>query len=252
MNSFSVLRCYRVLLLIVLALAAGNAWTQPLRCGLALGFPPYQHQISGKPDGFDAQVVHLLFSKMGIELLLVQDNWDLVLNELRFGHLDLITGMEITPLRQRYFDFTMPYYERTGVLFVMANNPRIQQLSDLYGQRISGDRQTLLEAEWREQGIRERFRILKVDSKQEAMSLLKQGKIEGAIMPREVGIYLAKQLGVQVRELVRAKQGAPVALAVKKGNIQLLQRLDATLRQLIADGTIERTYQHWLHDESGR
>lgn len=239
------------LLILLLLLFGGSTWAQPLRCGIALGFPPYQYQTAGEPDGFDAQVVRLLFRKMNSELLLVQDNWDFVFNALRFGHIDLITGMEVTPLRQRYFDFTVPYYERTGVLFVAANNLKLQKLTDLYGQLISGDRQTELEEEWREQGIRERFRILKLGSKQEAMLQLKQGKIAGAIMPREVGLYLSRQLSFPVRELVRAKQGAPVALAVKKGNSALQQRLDNTLRQLIAEGAIERLYQHWLRGEAG-
>ena len=92
--------------------AAVGTYSQAVKVGQTvyvsgqIGLNPATMELA---DGFDAQVVHLLFSKMGNELLLVQDNWDLVLNELRFGHLDLITGMEITPLRQRYFDFTMPY-----------------------------------------------------------------------------------------------------------------------------------------------
>ena len=193
----------------------------------------------------DADVARLIAARLDTQVQFEQDDWDKVLNRLRFGRLDFITGMEINTLRQKYFDFTTPYYARESVIFVLDDSAHnyIQTQEDLYGKVISGDRSSLIEQSWIASGIRSRFRIRQFESKAQSMQMLKQGKVEAAIMPLEVGMLLARDQQVGVRVLSAPRLGAPVALAVRKGNRALLQRLDGALQQLIAEGEIARIYQ---------
>lgn len=234
----------RVLLLLTWNLST-LAVAAELRCGIALGFPPYQYREQHQAQGFDADVARLVMARLGQPCEFVQDEWNQVFNQLRFGKLDLIVGMETNALRQRYFAFTEPYYSRESVIFVGAGSG-ISALEQLQGLIVSGDRSGLIEQDWLRQGIRQQFRVLELETKAEAMQQLKDGAVQAAIMPLEVGIVLAKSLQVDVRVLAKPRLGSPVAIAVRKGDQELLYQLGLALHQLILEGEIDKLHQRWF------
>ncbi|MBP8127451.1 MAG: transporter substrate-binding domain-containing protein [Aeromonadaceae bacterium] len=230
----------------LLLMMVGSGWSvdaKELTCGIATGFPPYQYQEGGRVEGFDADVVRLVVAQLGDRCLFVQDTWDTVFNRLRYGKLDLVVGMEINPVRQKYFAFTREYMTRQSVIFVNADSSRITSADQLLGQVIAGDRSSGIEQLWMTQGIRTRYRIRELESKALSMQLLKEDKVQAAIMPLEVGIYLAKRQAVNVRPLDTPRTDTFVAIAVQKGNQALRQELDAALQQLIASGEITNLYR---------
>ncbi len=220
-----------------------------LVCGIATGFPPYQFQEQGRVTGFDADVLRLVVSRTKMNLNFLPEKWDDVINFLRFGKIDCITGMEINELRRRVFDFTTVYYHRHDVVFVRTDNKSIQILDDLYGKKITGDRHSFVETYWKKKGIKHKMRIMQTENKQQAMQLLYDKDTVAAIMPKLVGLYLATQLNFNVKILEHPDPGSPVAIAVKKGNTELLQILDTALQELIQEGEIEKLYQHWCQNE---
>ena len=237
---------WRVLVLFLLTWNLSTlAVAAELRCGIALGFPPYQYREQHQAQGFDADVARLVMARLGKPCEFVQDEWNQVFNQLRFGKLDLIVGMEMNALRQRYFAFTEPYYSRESVIFVGAGSG-ISALEQLQGLIVSGDRSGLIEQDWLRQGIRQQFRVLELETKAEAMQQLKDGAVQAAIMPLEVGIVLAKSLQVEVRVLAKPQLGSPVAIAVRKGDQELLHQLDLALHQLILEGEIDKLHQRWF------
>ena len=217
--------------------------------GIAVGFPPYQYKSEqDEAIGFDAEVIRLLFQKMEKELSFQQMRWDDVVGTLMFTNkLDCITGMEITDTRKKYFDFTSPYYYRKAALFVLSENNHIKQPEDLVGKTIAGDKDSSLETLLEKRGIRKDIRIKQTKSKEESMRLLKSGKFSAMIAPKKVGLYLAKKLYVEVKIIAEVEPGTPVAIAVKKGNLQLLNMLESKLQTLINEGEIHKLQQDWSH-----
>ena len=126
-----------------------------------------------------------------------------------------------------------------GMLWLFAGH-------EFAGQFIAGDRSSRIEQMWLEQGIRTRFRIRELESKSASMAFLKSGRVQAAIMPLEVGIYLAREHQLTVRALAEPRVDTPVAIAVKKGNQALRQQLDGAVRELIASGEIAALYQRWF------
>ena len=241
-------------LLLCLSLPVLAKHTPEERCGVATGFPPYQFSIDGETTGFDADVARLIFQRLGKAFQFRQQSWDLVFNELRFGDIELIAGMEVNALRNKFFDFTRPYYSRYDVIFILDDNQQITKLEDLHNRFVSGDRHSYIETHWKELGTLYDFRIIATESKEKSMQLLKEGRIQAAIMPKAVGLSLAQQMGIGVTILDNPDPGSPVAFAVKKGNHQLLAQIDETLEALISEGEIEQLYQKWfpLHATNSR
>ena len=237
----------RSMILLLLMVAIGfPVVARELSCGIALGFPPYQYRDGSQEAGFDADVARLVMARLAHRCRFVQEPWDQILNQLRYGKLDLVVGMEINAQREKYFDFTTPYMARQSVIFVNAQTSRVQRIDELFGQFIAGDRSSKIEQLWQDLGIRTRFRIRELDSKSAAMAFLKSGRVQAAIMPLEVGVYLAREHQLTVRVLAEPRVDTPVAIAVEKGNQTLRQQLDGAVRELIASGEIAALYQRWF------
>lgn len=235
-----------LILFFILLTFSNTAFPKELVCGIATGFPPYQFQKDGQVTGFDADVIRLIFSRLSDKFIFFQNQWDNVVNELRYGKIDFITGMEINETRNKLFDFTTDYYHRYDVVFIREDNKEIKKIEDLLNKIITGDRHSFVETYWKEKGIKDKIRIMQTESKEKSMQLLHSGKTNAAIMPKAVGLYLAKQIVFKVKILEDHDPGSPVAIAVKKGNHVLLAKIDKILQDLIEEGEIEKLYNKWF------
>lgn len=210
------------------------------RCGIALGYPPYQYQDKqGNTAGLDYEVTKLVFENAGLKVKFVQKSWDEVLFGImhKNGVVNVLCGAEISSEREVALDFSIPYYSRNIVIFALKDS-EIKELSDLYGKVITGDRHSFVEREIGED--KDKIRIIQTISKEDSFLKLKQGKVVAVVAPLEVGNYLAKTLDIEVKVISQNDFGSPVAFAVEKGNKELLKILNKSLEELIKNGSIEK------------
>ena len=151
--------------------------------------------------------------------------------------IDFLCGAEINEERMRNYDFTIPLYNRNAVIFVKENS-NIKTINDLYGKIITGDRHSFVE---RKMGSdKNKFRIIKTESKEQAFEMLKKGKVSAVIAPLEVGKYISKQKNINIRVIEKSDPGTPVALMLKKGNVKLKEILNDKLKELVESGEISK------------
>lgn len=209
-------------------------------CGIATGYPPYQYvDKNGNPAGVDYEVSKAVFEKAGLKVIFVQKPWDEVLLSVMHndGKIDILCGVEINDIRKKSLIFTNSYYQRNIVIFTLAKSD-IENISDLNGKIITGDRHTSIEAILKSD--KNRIRVIQTESKEESFLKLKKGEVVAVIAPLEVGKYLAKKLNLEVKILEEKDVGTPVALAVYKTQKALGTRINDALKKLILDGTIEK------------
>lgn len=237
--------------LLVVSLAANVAFAasdlDQLTCGIADGYPPYQFLQQGQAAGLDIEVLKQVVDNTGVSLTIQQEKWDNVVGLLRYRSIDCVGGMEINEARQQLFDFTRPYYYRKSAIFVLADNQQIRSIDDLQGQKVAGDRHSFVEQYFQQQGLHQGIRLFQSDSKSTSMKLLKANKVVAVIAPKAVGLYLANQLGISVRQLDTVDIGTPVAIAVAKGNTRLLETLNARLHKLQQSGAIDTIVNKWVN-----
>lgn len=230
-----------IILLSVLNIFINTAFaeTEVYKCGIAIGFPPYQFSSeTGRADGIDAEIIKLLAEKMSKEIIFVQEPWDELMSKLFYtNNIDFLCGAEINEERLKNYDFTIPIYNRNAVIFVKENSS-IKTMNDLYGKMITGDRHSFVESKMGRD--KNKFRLIKTESKEQAFEMLKKGKVEAVIAPLEVGKYIAKQKNMNIRIMEESDPGTPVALMIKKGNIKLKKILNDNLKELIESGKIAK------------
>ena len=244
-------RLLTVFALIVLLMSGpATAQGQSLSCGVATGFPPYQFTLDGEPAGFDVEVAREVCARLGKEATFEQRNWDDIVSMLIFGRIDLVAGMEVNAFRFDYFEFSTPYSKRHDVVFVPANS-NASTVDDLFGLIVTGDRHSFVELHWKEQGIFQNIRVMQTGTKSESMALLAQGKAAAAIMPLEVGWYLAAEQGFDVRVLINPDPGSDVAIALRKGQPDLLQKINDALLDMEVEGALHALQRKWFCTENG-
>lgn len=234
---------------VIFASASVAAEKQSYVCGVAEGYPPYQFKNEqGEPIGFDVDVLRLVFQQAKKDLVIEQMKWDDVMGSLMFTEaLDCSGGTERNEEREKYFDFTSPYSTRQIVIFIRADNTTITTVEDLINQPVTGDKQSAVELYLQKKGLKNQIRIKATESKEESMRLLKEGFFVAMIAPKEVGLYLAKELDVNVKILEEVVQESSVGIAVKKGNAELLNLLEPALQELMKEGKIQQLYQESLN-----
>jgi ABC-type amino acid transport substrate-binding protein len=240
-----MIRIFSSLVLIICLGSVSGLAQESLTCGVAIGFPPYQFAIDGEPAGFDVDVAKAVCARLGVSARFNQGKWDDIINMLLFDRIDMVVGMEVNAFRHGYFEFSTPFATRHDVVFVTANSTATS-VEDFFGLVISGDRHSFVELRWKEVGIHKKIRIMQTGSKEEAMDLLARGKTAAAIMPLEVGKYLAAKRDLEVRVLINPDPGSDVAIALRKGHPELLRRINEALRNLQAEGELDALARKWF------
>lgn len=211
-------------------------------CGLALGFPPYQYQNSSlKPSGFDFEVSQALFKTAGLKVSYTQEPWDDILFSI-MNHekkIDILCGVEINDLRKKALEFTIPYYSRKIAIFVKKYSD-INKVDDLLGKTITGDRHSSVDALLEKNS--NKIRIRQTKTKEESFTFLKDSKVDAVIAPLEVGVFLSKEMNIPIKTIYISDSGTPVAFAVKKGDSELLKKLNLAMKDLIDKKIIEKLY----------
>jgi ABC-type amino acid transport substrate-binding protein len=132
---------------------------KPYICGLASGYPPYQFKDKdNKIAGLDVDIIRLVFQAAEKQLQLQQMDWDDAIATLRFTpNLDCIAGMEKNSIREKFFDFTSPYYSRKIVIFALRSSHNITKIEDLIGHKITGDKHSSVEFFLEKNNLRKKY-----------------------------------------------------------------------------------------------
>ncbi|MCK6596187.1 MAG: transporter substrate-binding domain-containing protein [Bacteriovoracaceae bacterium] len=199
-----------------------------IKCAIATGYPPYQYLENGVPSGIDSQLIALINKynqKMKIEIHPML--WADAMATLSYTNkLDCIFGMEINDTRKKRFLFTRPVYSRESSLFVLASSS-FKNLESLSDQKISSDEESELH---RELSSFKKYRLIKVDTKEDAFLKLVSGKTAAAIFPERIGRYFSQKSKIELRIVRKAKSSTGVAIAVK--TIELQNEMNQILNKL--------------------
>jgi aspartate/glutamate/glutamine transport system substrate-binding protein len=152
--------------------------------------------------------------------------------------VDLVISMvAITEERRKQVDFSQPYYEGGLALLVSAKS-KVVKLEDLQGKKILALRQTANDpsAELKHQAQGITFSIERVSNFAEAAKLIEGGKADGLVSHAvNIDTWLATRKGL-VRSPMLTDES--FAVAVKKGNAELLAAVNQVIVELRKSGEL--------------
>ena len=201
------------------------------------GFAPYEYRDSSGIVGVDVDIAREIAAAMGKELEIKDVAFDSLINELNSGKADFAAaGMSITEERKKEVDFSIEYVSSKQVVVVRKDYNKIKSVNDLNGKTISVQLGSVADTY-----VTKNFKNSKIVRQKKFLSAaedVKAKKSECIIMDE----LPAKELVKNNSELIILKIELftdKYAIAVKKGNTELLNKINEVLEKLIEEGKIE-------------
>ncbi len=217
--------------------------------GVREDFPPLGYRdAAGKPAGFEVDLARYLARQLlGDEskLQLTPASAGSRITTLVSGSADLlIAAMTVTEDRAAVFAFSDPYF-MSGSLLLVPRTSAIRDLPDVMGKRVA-----VIEGSIQESGLA-RVAPEATPAKfwriAEAVEALQAGRVDALVEDDTLVLALAKQH----RDL--AAVGKPFrprayAIAMPKGDPELLAWVNEQLRNAKADGTYDMLWKRYFGD----
>jgi polar amino acid transport system substrate-binding protein len=217
--------------------------------GTDAAYAPFESQ-NEKADivGFDIDIVRAAGNKAGIELKFVNTPWEGIFNALAQGDRDIVaSAVTITPERRQTMDFSQPYFDALQ-LIVVKQSSKVAKFNDLKTLKVgvqtgtTGD-EAITKLLGKTSPNIKRFELTPL-----ALKELEAGGVDAVVADNGVVInYVNNNPGGQFKTVTDPTfVPEQYGLAVKKGNADLLAKLNLGLSGIKADGSYLAIYAKYF------
>lgn len=210
-------------------------------------FQPYEYYENGKIVGIDAEIAAAIAEYLGMELVIEDMEFDSIITAVNAGSVDFgMAGMTVTEDRLKEVDFTSSYATGVQSIIVKADSA-ITSVDDLYGEGVtykvgvqSGTTGDIYSTD--DFGA---DRVVRYTNGNNAVMALAEGAVDCVIIDNEPAKALvAANDGLKILDTEYANED--YAICVKKGNKELLDKLNEAIDALTADGTIDKIVEKYI------
>ncbi len=204
--------------------------------GTEATFQPFEYtDASGNIVGFDIDMIKWILEREKYTVEIRDMAFDLLIPSLQEGKIDVIVaGMTITDERRLQVDFSEPYFEADQSVLIKTNSGIIiNDISDLYALSKVGGQTGTTGWSWIGENIGNESRI-SYSLYTEAVADLKIGpeRVQALVLDKPVAQSFAQDPELTVAYTIVTDE--TYGIAVKKGNTELLQKINNGLAALKA------------------
>jgi len=206
---------------------------------------PYEYLEGGKPTGFNIDLMRAAADIAGLDVEVRLGPWSEARRALEQGSVDALSGMYHSEERSELIDFSVPHTMVRSALFVRKDSP-IRSLADLRGKEVIVQDRDVLHDLFKRTGLASR--IVAVSDPDDQLRLLASGRSDGALMASRLqGEYYVRRLNLTGLRVVDVDlPQLSYCFAVRKGDRELLYRLDEGLNVLKVSGKYQQIYERWF------
>lgn len=217
--------------------------------GTDAAYAPFESENPQKEIvGFDIDVVKAVAQKAGIEVKFVNTPWEGIFNTLAQGDRDLlVSAITITDERKQTMDFSNPYFDAQQLIAVKANS-KVTKFDELKKLKVGVQTGTTGDEVVTKLQGKTSANIKRFESTPLALKELEAGGVDAVVADNGVIInYVANNSGSKFKTVAdKAFQNEQYGIAVKKGNIDLLGKINKGLADIKADGTYDKIYAQYF------
>lgn len=225
--------------------AAAPAPAKVYVVGTDAAYAPFESQNEkGEIVGFSIDLLSAVAAKGGFEIKFENTPWEGIFNSLQQGDRDLlISSITITDERKQTMDFSDPYFDAYQLIAVKASS-KVTKFDDLKKLKVgvqtgtTGD-----EAVTKLQG-KNSTNVKRFESTPLALKELEAGGVDAVVADNGVVVNYVTNNPAAAFKTVSDSSFAPeqYGIAVKKGNAELLGKINAGLAAIKADGGYDQVF----------
>jgi arginine/lysine/histidine transporter system substrate-binding protein len=226
--------------MVATAFAGCGKKSDKLIVGTEAGFAPYEYMEGNKVVGIDMDIAQAIADSMGKELEIKNMDFDGALLAVEKGTVDFVAaGVSVDEDRSKRMDFSIDYVDSTEVIVVNTNNPVVTDVTvEGLADKVIGVQQGNIADIWIDENDVAYKEVKRYTKFAQAAEDLKNGKIDCIIMDQYPAADLVaanSELAVLDGTLFQDKY----AIAVQKGNKELLDKINEVIQDLKDSGKIE-------------
>jgi len=228
-----------------LVFSANAMAAEKLKMGIEAAYPPFNNKdASGQVVGFDKDIGDALCAKMKVECEVVTSDWDGIIPALNAKKFDfIVSSLSITDERKQAVDFTDPYYSNKQQFIAPKKVDFKTDDASLKGKTLGTQRATQA-AIWLDDhgGMNGDFKVSLYDNQENAYLDLTSGRVDALLADKYANYDWLKSEAGKNYEFKGdpVNEDDKVGIAVRKGDNDLRNKLNAALKEIVADGTYKK------------
>lgn len=211
-------------------------------------FPPFEYvESDGSIGGFDFALMNEIGNRIGREVEFKSMEFKSLIGAMEAGTIDAaIAGMTVTDERKQSVDFSDTYYQANQYI-VVKKDSTVKSLSDLNGKKIavqegttgdfiaSGDGDLVKDAE-----------VKRFKKGVDAIMDLKNGSVDAVVIDSNPAQEFVKANSDELMCIEDKSSEEFYAIALKKGDTELLEAVNKALKEIKEDGTFDKLIAEYI------
>jgi ABC-type amino acid transport substrate-binding protein/signal transduction histidine kinase len=148
---------------------------------------PLDYNENNQAKGYAIDYIKLIFSKIGIEPIFINDSWDNLISKFTNGEIDVFPILGYSKKREEIFNFTNSFYTQEFSIITKKNKFDFINLDDLSGKKVAMVRNwnstKLLKENYKE------INIIELDSLDKVFESVKNNESDATIQSSLVANY---------------------------------------------------------------
>lgn len=206
-------------------------------------FPPYEFLRGQEIAGIDVEICRAVAQKLNRPFKAETVDFDSVIPAVISGKADLAAaGITVTEDRKKNVDFSIPYV-KTGIVVIYKKSNPFTGKDQLKGKKIGVQSGTTSETFVLEQLKQEPERS---KSPAEAVAALKSGRVEFVIADIDPAKNCVKgEADLALSDFITSEE---YAVAIRKGQPELLKAINDTIAELKTSGKLDQWIQQFTEE----
>lgn len=228
-----------LMLISTLTACGGKSTENEIVFGTSATFPPFEFKtengIIDNYDGIDIALAKQIADENGMKAAIVDMDFEILLDALEDGQVNAaIAGITVEESRLEQVDFSIPYYTATQVMIIKEDSD-IYTAVDIKDKKICVVQGYTGESCINEMG----YPYEAYPTGADAVAELVSGNCDVVIIDSATAkTYVQDNAGLKIVEDNNAFKTEEYAIAVQKGDTELLNMINEVIESKLADGTI--------------
>lgn len=229
------------------AACSSDKETNKLTMATNATFPPYEYIEGDKVVGIDAEIAQAIADKLGMELEIVDTEFDSIIPGVQGGKYDMgMAGMTVTDERLESVNFSTSYAKGIQSVIVKEDSA-IKSVDDISSKTKIGVQVATTGCIYAEDdyGVEA---VSEFQNGAAAVQALVSGKIDCVIIDNQPAqAFVAENEGLKILDTAYAEE--EYAICFNKNDKELEEKVNAALEELIADGTVQKILNKYITAE---
>lgn len=237
------------LVMVLLAVTACSSAMQNKKLSVAINasYPPFEllNEKTGQPEGFSVDLMNAVAARAGLDIEWVNVDFDKLLAGVASCQYDLAcSSISITEERKKDMLFSDPINTGGQVIVIRKDNTGILSKEDLNGKNVAAQTASTAAIE---AGKISGVKLQTYTSIEDVFQKLMDRQSDAVVADNLVSAYFVSKYPDEIKTVGPVFTQEQDAIAICKKNEYLLPKINAALKELKEDGTLDTLKSKWIN-----